>query len=101
MAYAGESERIRADVSVALSGYREFGNIALEAYEKVRNLTELWLAKDYPSKQGEQIQIMKCIDLYNADALDAIFDEFDPCKTPEAWLDQEEYNMRCSHSMAK
>ncbi len=94
-AYGQSSQQLLNEASKAANGYREFGHIALDAYQQARQAVDIWLKKDYSSKSGGQIEIMKCIDLYNSDELSAVFEKYDPCKTKEAWLDQEEFKSKC------
>jgi len=95
MAYGESSEPLLKEASLAANGYREFSNIDLSAYEASRGLISKWLSKDYASKQGGQINLMKCIDLYNSPDLDNIFIQFDPCKNKNSWLDQNEFIKHC------
>lgn len=95
MAYEKESKQLATDVGRSASGYREFSHIDLEAYEESRKLVSKWLAKDYQSKHGGQIDLMKCIDLYNSKELKDLFIKYDPCKNRDAWLDEKEYMKKC------
>lgn len=94
-AYAGESKKLEDNISKATSGYREYSHISLDAYEEVRAAINDWLKKDYSSKHGGQIEIMKCIDLYNHNDLQKIFQKYDPCKSQDSWLDTAEFKLRC------
>ena len=95
MAYEKFSKEIATDTGKAATGYREYSHIDLQAYEESRKLVNKWLKKDYQSKHGGQIDIMKCIDLYNSKELIRLFKRFDPCKNRGAWLDAKEYQQRC------
>lgn len=95
MAYEKESKKIATDAGRSASGYREFSHIDLAAYEESRNLVKKWLAKDYKSKHGGQIELMKCIDLYHSKELKNLFIKYDPCKNRDAWLDENEYKKKC------
>lgn len=95
MAYEGESEKLSSNINKAASGYREYGNISLDAYEEARSVIRVWLKKDYSSKHGGQIELMKCIDLYNHIDLDKIFNKYNPCDSKESWLDQDDFKLRC------
>ena len=90
-----DSDSLEIHVGSALNGYREFSHISLEAYEEGRELIEEWLKKDYKSKSGEQLGIMKCIDLYNHSDLDKLFSKFDPCHRPDAWISKRKYKSKC------
>ena len=96
MAYGESSDALLKEASLAANGYREFSNIDLSAYEASRSLISKWLNKDYASKNGGQINLMKCIDLYNSPALENLFIQYDPCKNKESWLDQDEYIKHCA-----
>jgi hypothetical protein len=95
MAYEGESEKLDSNVNSSASGYREFSNISLEAYEEARSVIQLWLKKNYKSKHGGQINLMKCIDLYNHDDLIEIFNKHNPCNAKDSWLDPDDFKLRC------
>jgi len=95
MAYTDLSKKFTNQASSAANGYREYSHISLEAYEEARAVVKKWLKKDYKSKQGGQIQLMKCIDLYNHSDLRNIFAKYNPCKSPDSWLDRKEFNKSC------
>jgi len=95
MAYEGESEKLSSNVNKAANGYREFGNISLDAYDEARSIIQKWLKKDYRSKHGGQIELMKCIDLYNHIDLVNIFNKYNPCNSKDSWLDDNDFNLRC------
>ncbi len=95
MAYGESSEKLLREAAYAASGYREFSNVSLDAYDEVRNEIKKWLKKDYPSKHGGQIDIMKCIDLQNSSRIKNIFSKYDPCKTRASWLDEKNYQVKC------
>lgn len=67
------------------------GNVALEAYEELRKVVDSWLAKDFPSKHGGQVQSAKCIAMYNSQELSELFKKYDPCASKTSWLDPSEY----------
>ena len=95
MAYKDASKEFVQQVSSAANGYREYSHISLEAYEESRTVIKKWLKKNYESKQGGQVQLMKCIDLYNHSELHNIFLKYNPCKSPDSWLDRNEFNKSC------
>jgi len=95
-AYGDTSNPLLKEASQAANGYREFSNMGLDAYEAARHEISRWLKKDYSSKHGGQIRLMKCIDLYNSPALEKIFNQYDPCKDKKVWIDQSEYIQQCS-----
>lgn len=94
-AYEGASEKMESNVAQAANGYREYSNISLEAYEEARSIVNKWIKKDYSSKHGGQVEIMKCIDLYNHIELKQIFEKYNPCKSPDDWFDKDDYKLRC------
>ncbi len=95
IAYEGESDRLSSNVNQAANGYREYSHISLDAYEESRSIIGEWLKKDYSSKNGGQVEIMKCIDLYNHVDLREIFQKYNPCKSQDSWLDKDEFKLRC------
>ena len=95
MAYEGESDKLESNVAQAASGYREYSHISLDAYEEVRATISKWLKKDYSSKSGGQVELMKCIDLYNHDDLKVVFEKYNPCKSQDSWFDEDEFKLRC------
>lgn len=84
-----------ADFNRALNGYMEFGNMTLEAYEELRNLTKIWLAKNYLSKHGGQINSMKCFDLHDSEQVLELYKKNDPCASKEAWMDGASFEEAC------
>jgi hypothetical protein len=95
MAYEKDSQKLASDVGKAASGYAEFGHMDLEAYEEARELIKTWLKKDYQSKTGGQVEIMKCIDLFESEDLTNLYLKHDPCKKPDQWLDESEFKSHC------
>ena len=94
-AYQSDSQKLTNDANKAAGAYSQFGHMGFQAYEDATVLIDSWLKKDYQSKSGGQIEIMKCIDLYNSKELAEFFQKYDPCKNPDQWLDKEEYKNRC------
>lgn len=86
-----------ADLNKAVHGYMEFANMPLEAYEELRALNKVWLAKDYSSKHGGQINSMKCFDLYNSEQVLALYKKYDPCESKETWMDSSSFEKACSN----
>ncbi|KPJ92111.1 MAG: hypothetical protein AMJ53_10050 [Gammaproteobacteria bacterium SG8_11] len=95
MAYESDSKKLASDVGKAASGYLEFGHMDLDAYEDARELIKTWLKKDYQSKTGGQVEIMKCIDLFESEDLDSLYQKHDPCQKPDRWLDESKFKSRC------
>ena len=87
--------KLQKDVGRSLNGYREYGRMDLEAYEELRHLVDLWRNKDYSTKDGEQIHIPKCLDLYESKDLDILYQKHTPCKDPDSWLNKASYIKNC------
>ncbi len=96
MGYKEKSGYFTDQFSQAINGYREFSNISPDAYDDLRATVRNWLDKDYRSKDETQNILMKCIDLSNSADVRAIYEKHDPCKSPDSWLDTEEYRLRCN-----
>ena len=86
---------VAIDANRAANGYMEYGNMPIEAYEASRTIVKDWLRKDYASKSGDQIDIMKCIDLYRSSDLEGVFEKYSPCGSKEGWLDPSDYSRQC------
>ena len=57
----------------ALNGYREFGDMPLEAYEELITPIQQWLKKDYATQAGMQNNLMKCIDFSESELVTKIY----------------------------
>jgi hypothetical protein len=57
----------------ALNGYREFGDMPLEAYEELITPIQQWLQKDYATQAGKQNNLMKCIDFAQSELVTKIY----------------------------
>ena len=88
---------LAADLNKTLNAYIEFGNMPLEAYEELRELNKVWLAKDYPSKHGGQINSMKCFDVYDSAQVLELYKKYDPCKSKDMWIDNASFERACSN----
>jgi hypothetical protein len=67
-----KSDEVTKDSRAAAGGYLELGSFPFEAYEEAASLGKTFLAKDYQGKSGEQITLMKCIDLFHSKELDQL-----------------------------
>jgi hypothetical protein len=67
-----KSDEVTKDSRAAAGGYLELGSFPFEAYEEAAALGKTFLAKDYQSISGEQITLMKCIDLFHSKELDRL-----------------------------
>lgn len=57
----------------ALNGYREFGDMPLEAYEELITPIQQWLKKDYATQAGMQNNLMKCVDFSESELVTKIY----------------------------
>jgi len=64
------------DAITSLNGYREFSNMPLESYTKLNAAYEKWSSIPYPSKEGGDINLARCIDFQNSKDIAVIFEEF-------------------------
>jgi len=64
------------DAITSLNGYREFSNMPLESYAKLNAAHEKWSSIPYPSKEGGDINLARCIDFQNSKDIAVIFEEF-------------------------
>jgi hypothetical protein len=67
-----KADEVVKDGSAAAGGYLELGRFPFEAYEEAALLGKKFLAKDYQSISGEQLILMKCIDLFHSKELDQL-----------------------------
>ena len=61
----------------SLAAYMEIGAHDLEAFEAVDRAAAAFAKKEYPSKHGRTLRIMKCLDFYNSAELDALVRSLD------------------------
>lgn len=80
VARAYKSKEVTTDANRAASGYLEFGQIPLDAYQEIQNRIDIWLAKKYISKSGKSLQLMKCIDFYHSGDIQKIYKKYTPQK---------------------
>ncbi|HXE05302.1 MAG TPA: T6SS amidase immunity protein Tai4 family protein [Bryobacteraceae bacterium] len=66
------SEEVAKDSLAAAGGYLELGSLPMEAYEEAASLGKKFLAKNYPSKSGAQLTLMKCIDFFYSEELQQV-----------------------------
>jgi len=64
------------DAITSLNGYREFSNMPLESYAKLNAAYEKWRSIPYPSKEGGDINLARCIDFQKSKDISIIFEEF-------------------------
>lgn len=66
------SDEVVKDSLAAAGGYLEFGRLAFEAYEEAAALGRKFLQKEYQSKSGEKLVLMKCIDFFHSRELEQL-----------------------------
>ncbi len=66
------SQEVVDDAAAAARGYFEFGSLPIEAHTEADLLAIKFLKKEYKSKDGEPLTMMKCIDFYHSKELDKI-----------------------------
>lgn len=86
---------VKEDANRSANGYMIRGNISLDAYQELREHIDTWLSKNYISKSGKSLQLMKCNDFYNSKEIQIIFNKYDPCKSVEGWLDAANFDSQC------
>lgn len=64
------------DAVAAANGYKELGSLDIEAYNAAATLGRRFLARDYPAKSGERLDLMKCVDLFHSPELDALVRQY-------------------------
>jgi len=60
------------DAVAAANGYMELGSFDIDAYNAAAMLARQFLAREYASRSGEKLNLMKCIDLFHSPELDAL-----------------------------
>ncbi len=65
----------RADAGRSAAGYLELGASPMETYEAIHALAVLSLEQRYPTKSGESVLMMQCLDLMESKALQRIIEE--------------------------
>jgi hypothetical protein len=77
IAQAYKSEEVVKDSRAAADGYLQLGSFPYEAYEEAAQLGKKFLAKDYRSFTGDELTLMKCIDLFHSKELDRLARKYD------------------------
>jgi len=67
-----QSKDVVNDASAGANGYMELGSLGIDAYNEAAVLGRKFLAKEYLSKSGEKLILMKCIDFYHSKELDRV-----------------------------
>ena len=92
-----EGDQYSSDISHALEGYLQRGNMPLYAYEEAATLAKQWRNKKYKTKDGEEVKIPKCLTMYHSDELHELYLKHTPCKSSskEYWFSQQEFTKSC------
>lgn len=98
MGSAFTDNEIKGDANRSANGYMEHGNISLDAYQELRDRVDIWLIKDYMSKSGGSLQIMKCNDFYNSGDIQEIYQKYNPCRSSDSWLDSADFEKQCGQN---
>lgn len=67
-----ESKEVVSEAAAAARGYLELGEYPLEAHTEATLLGRQFLKREYKSKSGAKLTIMKCIDFYHSHELDEL-----------------------------
>lgn len=67
-----QSADVIRDATAAANGYMELGSLDIDAYNEALLLGREFLAKEYLSKRGEKLILMKCLDLFHSRELDQL-----------------------------
>lgn len=67
-----QSKEVVNDAVAGANGYLELGSLDIEAYNEAAVLGRAFLSKEYLSKSGEKLILMKCIDFYHSKELDRL-----------------------------
>jgi len=68
-----QSQETASDAAAAARGYLELGDLPLEAHTEATLLGREYLKREYKSKSGAALVLMKCIDFYHSDELEALY----------------------------
>lgn len=66
------AEEVVQDAAAAARAYLELGELPLEAHTEATQLGRTFLKREYKSKTGAQLIVMKCMDFYHSPELDAL-----------------------------
>ncbi len=67
-----DSKEVVAEAAAAARGYLEIGEYPLEAHTEATLLGRRYLKKEYKSKSGSKLTLMKCIDFYHSQVLEEL-----------------------------
>lgn len=69
---AYQAPEVVKDANAAASGYLELGTFPIEAHQEAIALAQAFLKREYFSRSGERLMLMKCIDFYHSKELDQL-----------------------------
>jgi hypothetical protein len=69
------SDRSASDAARAAEEYRAMGSAGREVYERIDELAQTYLERGYAGARRDDLDTMKCIDLYNSPELQAIAED--------------------------
>ncbi|WP_226702027.1 hypothetical protein [Microbulbifer elongatus] len=84
---------VKSDANRSANAY--LGNVDLKAYESLRGQLKGWKPSRFVTKNGPQAAIARCMEFSESDVVAKVFQQFDPCKNQEAWLDETEFKTQC------
>jgi hypothetical protein len=67
-----DSKEVVSEAAAAARGYLELGGYPLEAHTEATLLGREFLKKEYKSISGSKLTLMKCIDFYHSQELEAL-----------------------------
>lgn len=67
-----ESKDVVSEAAAAARGYLELGEYPLEAHTEATILGRQFLRKEFKSKSGAKLTLMKCIDFYHSQELEEL-----------------------------
>ena len=71
-----EAQEVISEAAAAARGYLELGSLPLEAHTEATKLGRQFLKKEYKSKYGAQLIIMKCLDYFHSDELERLYQKY-------------------------
>jgi len=71
-----DSKEVVSEAAAAARGYLEIGEYPLEAHTEATLLGRQYLKKEYKSKSGSKLTLMKCIDFYHSQMLEDLANKY-------------------------
>ena len=78
LALATPESDVGRDAVRSAAGYLELGRLPIEAYEAASALAEAQLKVPYNAQDGGSLDVMRCVDLYDSDAMGKLVREHVP-----------------------